>query len=282
MDPKAIIRKLSMAAAGLMALAIMAAGQTAADGEFNTPDQPAAAQSAPTSRSAAVRGAARQDSGAEKDGADDVLPVYNRYLREYRLGPGDVISVEVFGQCPDYCRENISIPPNARVSYPLIKEGLMVAGLTVEQVAAEITKRLDEYIIDPNVTVTLNKVVSSRFSVTGNVVQPGVKVMDRKVSLYDAVQDAGGVSPNGDRKKVVIMNYNKDGRLAKREVNLQEIEQGKADMVYLSPGDQVFVSGKGFNLKKLLMIVTRASSAAALFGLPGVGYINAIPSVGSF
>jgi polysaccharide export outer membrane protein len=281
MDPIAIIKKISMAAAGLMVLAVMAIGQTAADGEFNTPDQPAGAQSAPASRSAAVPGSARQD-GTEMDTADNVLPVYNQYLQEYRLGPGDVISVEVFGQCPDYCRANVPVPPNARLSFPLIKEGLMVGGLTVEQVAAEITKRLDEYIIDPNVTVTLTKVVSSRFSVMGNVAQPGVKVMDRKVSLSDAVQDAGGATPNGDLKKVVIMNYNKDGRLAKRFINLKDIEQGNADMVYLSPGDQVFVSGKGFNLKKLLMIVTRASSAAALFGLPGTGYIGSIQSLGSF
>jgi protein involved in polysaccharide export with SLBB domain len=183
MDPIAIIKKISMAAAGLLALAVMAAGQTAADGEFNTPDQPAAAQSASGSRSSAVPGTPRQDLVAEKDTADDVLPVYNQYLREYRLGPGDIISVEVFGQCPDYCRASIPVPPNARLSFPLIKEGLMVGGLTVEQVAAEITKRLDEYIIDPNVTVTLNRVVSSRFSVMGNVVQPASRYWTER-SVY--------------------------------------------------------------------------------------------------
>ncbi len=42
-----------------------------------------------------------------------VLPYYNNYLSEYRLGPNDVISVEVFGQCPDYCKENITVPPTA-------------------------------------------------------------------------------------------------------------------------------------------------------------------------
>jgi polysaccharide export outer membrane protein len=269
----AIITKASMAAAGLMALAVITAGQTAADGEFNTPDQPVTAKSAPASLPTVPTDTAGQDAAIEKDRADEVLPYYNQYLKEYRLGPGDIISVEVFGQCPDYCRSNVAVPPNARLSYPLIKEGLMVAGLTVEQVAAEITKRLDEFIIDPNVTVTLNKVVSSRFSVMGNVAQPGIRVMDRKISLYDAVLDAGGVTHDGDRKKVVIINYGKDGRLAKHLVNLEEIEAGKADMVFLSPGDQVFVDGKGFSLKKLLMIVTRASSALTLFGVPGVPYI---------
>jgi hypothetical protein len=79
--------------------------------------------------------------------SESVLPYYNNYLKEYRLGPSDMISVEVFGQCPDYCKTGITIPPNARISYPLIREGIMVAGKSVEQVAAEITKKLDEFIM---------------------------------------------------------------------------------------------------------------------------------------
>src|SRR4051794_28043874 len=104
MDAMAIIRKISMAAAGLMALAVITAGQTAADGEFNTPDQPVTAKSAPASLPTVPTDTAGQDAAIEKDGADEVLPYYNQYLKEYRLGPGDIISVEVFGQCPDYCR----------------------------------------------------------------------------------------------------------------------------------------------------------------------------------
>jgi hypothetical protein len=46
------------------------------------------------------------------------------------------------------------------------------------------------------------------------------------------------------------------------------MEKGKADMVYLSPGDQVFVSGKGFSITKVLEIVSRGSSALSLFGIP--------------
>src|SRR5688572_19500033 len=89
-------------------------------------------------------GSAKADSKAvtaEAAADDEILPYYDNYLREYRLGPSDVISVEVFGQCPDYCKTAISIPPNARISYPLIREGIMVAGKTVEQIAAEITKK---------------------------------------------------------------------------------------------------------------------------------------------
>src|ERR1051325_10793703 len=87
------------------------------------------------------------DRADDKAIEDEVLPYYDNYLKEYRLGPSDVISVEVFGQCPDYCKTGITVPPTARISYPLVRQGVLVGGRTVEQVADEITKRLDEYII---------------------------------------------------------------------------------------------------------------------------------------
>lgn len=197
-----------------------------------------------------------------------ILPYYSNYLKEYRLGPSDIISVEVFGQCPDYCIMGKTIPPNARISYPLIRESILVAGKTVEQVAAEITKKLDEFIIDPKVMVTLDKAMSTRYSVMGNVATPGVRVMDRKVSVYEAILEAGGVTKNGDRNKVAVVSYGSDGKLNRRIVSLSAMEKGKADMVFLSPGDQVFVSGKGFTLDKVFDIMGKASIARFLFGVP--------------
>lgn len=201
-------------------------------------------------------------------GDDKVLPYYENYLKEYRLGPSDIISVEVFGQCPDYCINATTIPPNARISYPLIRDGVLVAGKTVEQVAAEITKKLDEFIIDPKVTVTLNKAMATRYAVMGNVATPGVRVMDRKVSVYEAILESGGVTRNGNKDKVYVISYTKDGRLSRTMVSLTAMESGKADMIYLNPGDQVFVSGKGFTLEKFLAVIGQAGAARALMGSP--------------
>ncbi len=199
---------------------------------------------------------------------EDILPYYRNYLREYRLGPSDMITVEVFGQCPDYCVSNRTIPPNARISYPLIRDGILVAGKTVEQVAAEITQKLDEFIIDPKVTVTLDKAMSTRYSVMGNVAAPGVRVMDRKVSVYEAIIESGGVTKNGNKDKVYVVSYAKDGRLERKQVSLSQMESGKADMVFLNPGDQVFVAGKGFTIEKFFDVLGKASAARLLFGSP--------------
>lgn len=202
--------------------------------------------------------------GAEEEA--EILPYYNNYLKEYRLGPNDIITVEVFGQCPDYCKTGITVPPTARISYPLIREGVMVGGKTVEQVADEITKKLDEYIIDPKVTVTLDKAMSVRYSVMGKVSAPGIRVMDRKISVYEAIIEAGGITKDGNKKKIALLRFDNQGRLSRQDINLAEIETGKAPMVFLNPGDQVFVSGKGFTMDKLLDTVGKFSVVRLLFG----------------
>lgn len=206
----------------------------------------------------------------EKEVEDAILPFYNNYLKEYRLGPNDVISIEVFGQCPDYCKTGITVPPTAKIAYPLIREGVFVGGKSVEQIADEITKKLDEYIIDPKVTVTLEKAMSARYSVLGKVAAPGVRVMDRKVSVYEAVVESGGVMKDGDKKRVVIYSYDAQGRINQKVVDLTVIERGKAEMVYLNPGDQVFVPDKGFrlNVQTVFKVLEKASIVRLLFGSP--------------
>ena len=107
-----------------------------------------------------------KDDGGKSDDPEDVeskkiVSYYSNYLEEYRLGPQDIISVEVFGQCPDYCRMDVTVPPTARLSYPLIRDGVFVGGRTVTQVAGDITKRLEEYIIDPKVTTIVSTLATN-------------------------------------------------------------------------------------------------------------------------
>lgn len=269
MSLNGIFRNTILFAALVLApsVAVNAQSPSQADTKVAPAAKPALAVPAASPTPAAGPDDLSKDDSAE---ARAILPVYNNFLKEYRLGPNDVISIEVFGQCPDYCKTAIAVPPTARISYPLIREGVMVGAKTVEEVAAEITKKLDEYIIDPKVTVTLDKAMSARYSVLGKVIVPGVRVLDRKVSVYEAIVESGGVSKDADKKKVVIYSYNGGGRVTSKMVNLTDLEQGKMDMIFLNPGDQVFVSGKGFTLSKVLDVISRLTAFRGIVsgGLP--------------
>ncbi|HEY0544306.1 MAG TPA: polysaccharide biosynthesis/export family protein [Pyrinomonadaceae bacterium] len=194
-----------------------------------------------------------------------VVPYYNNFMMTYRLGPEDVISVSVFGQ-PNYSKANIIVPPDGRISYPLIPDGIFVGGKTTIQIQDELAKKLDEYIIDPKVTVSLDQAKSARYSVLGDVGQPGIKTLTRRVSVYEAIAEAGGVLNTGDKSKVFILRRQTDGNLRPIFVNIKDIERGRAkEMAYLIPGDQVVVPGN--RLKTYQQVIGFASvlSFARLF-----------------
>lgn len=204
--------------------------------------------------------AGRREELSEEEAA--ILPYYNNYLTTYRLGPEDIISVTVFGQ-DRYSRSGIIIPPNGKINYPLIPDGILVAGKTTEQVAAEMTKRLDEYIIDPKITVMLEKAQSARYSVLGDVGTPGIRIMTRRLSVYEALAEAGGVLDTGDKSKVVLLRRQADGTIRPKIINIKKYERGDArEMDYLAAGDQVIVPGnrlkKFQEIMKLLPIVSFA------------------------
>lgn len=197
---------------------------------------------------------ANRREGMNED-AEGAIPYNNNFFSTYRLGPEDVISVSVFG-LDKYSRGNITIPPDGRIDYYMIREGLHVAGKTTRQVADEIAKHLDEYIIDPKVTVSLDKAMSSRYGVVGDVAQPGIRVMSRRLSVYEALAEAGGILPTG-KKQVVVLHWNVDRVMERFTVDIAKIERGQiADNYFLRPGDQIFVPGNRYKtVKEVLNIL---------------------------
>lgn len=201
----------------------------------------------------AERQTLRREDQSEEEAA--ILPYINNFFATTRLGPEDVISVDVFDQ-PNYSRANLTVPPNGRISYPLIGH-LMIAGRTIEELEKEITEKLSEYIREPKVAVQLVQVHSLKFMVIGDVATPGIYEMTRRMSVTEALAKAGYITRFGDLSKVSVLRMQKDGNTIALPVNMKEVERGKAQDVYLVPGDTVVVPGNKFkSVDKVLSVVT--------------------------
>jgi len=199
-----------------------------------------------------------------------IVPYYNNFFTTYRLGPEDVISVSVFNQ-DRYSRAGITVPPSGRISLSLIPGGIFVNGKTVDEVAELIKKKYDEYIIDPQVTVSLDKASSYRYSVIGDVGQPGIRLMSRRLTVTEALAEAGGVLSTGDKSKVVVLRRQANGVLSPIAVNVSAIYKGRApDNTYLVPGDQIVVPGNKLKTLQKIMGFSPILSFARIFtgGLP--------------
>jgi polysaccharide export outer membrane protein len=91
--------------------------------------------------------------------------------------------------------------------------------------------------------------------VIGDVGSPGIRLMTRRLSVTEAISEAGGILPTGSKSRVYVLRKQANGNLQPIPVNVSAIYKGQApDSVYLVPGDQVVVPGN--SLKKWQTLTT--------------------------
>ena len=197
----------------------------------------------------------RREVQSEEEAA--LLPYINNFFTTQRLGPEDVITVDVFEQ-PNYSRPNITIPPSGRINYPHIGQ-VMIAGRTTEEIEKEITEKLSEYIRQPVVTVQIVQVHSLKFLVIGDVAQPGIYEMTRRMTVTEALARAGYVTRHGDLKNVSVLRMQSSGRPTPIPVNIKEVTKGEVEDIFLAPGDTVVVPGNTFKTVEKVLGLLSAS-----------------------
>lgn len=120
----------------------------------------------------------------------------------YQLGPGDQIEISVWKE-PDLTRQMI-IRPDGKISYPLIGE-VQAAGKTVKQLREEISKRLEKYVTDAQVTVLLVQPQTYKIYVTGQVNRPGEFTLSRPADVMQALAMAGGLTPFAKQRNIIVL-----------------------------------------------------------------------------
>jgi polysaccharide export outer membrane protein len=179
--------------------------------------------------------------------------------QDYRLGPLDTVSVNVFRE-PDLSVERRSVSLSGKLSLPLIGE-LPVAGKSTEEVAQDITGLLNaRYLRNASVSVALERAANFTVTVDGEVKKPGVyQIPGARLSLLQAVALGEGVTELADLDEVLIIRTVDEKRYVAR-FDLRDIRAARTPDPQIQQADVIVV---GF------------SQAASLFrigtaALPGV------------
>ena len=123
-------------------------------------------------------------------------------LSIYKLGVGDVISVQVIGE-DDLKREKIRLSDAGTLSFPYLGE-IRVRGLTVGALEEFITKGLKgRYLLNPQVTVTIHEYRS--FFVNGQVDKPGGYPFVPGLTVRKAISMAGGFKERASKEKINVI-----------------------------------------------------------------------------
>jgi polysaccharide export outer membrane protein len=158
----------------------------------------------------------------------------------YVIGANDVLAVNVWKE-PDVTR-SVPVRSDGKISLPLAGE-LQAAGQTPRQLEQEITKRLQSYISDPEVTVIVTESRSQKINILGMVVRPGTYLLSGSTTILDAISMAGGFKDFAKKKSIYVLRASPDGTQKRIPFNYKEVIKGTnpEQNVKLLPGDTLVI-----------------------------------------
>ena len=169
-------------------------------------------------------------------------------IKSYKMAVGDQIQINVWKNSELSLAEPIR--PDGKISMPLVGD-IMAVGLTPEELAKIIEKRLSAYVKKPNVTVILTSLQGhaflSRIRVTGSVTNNISLTYHQGMTVLDAVLEAGSVDLYADSNNTKLHRRMKAGTET-YDIRLEDIMKD-GDMttnVILMPGDIITVPERGF------------------------------------
>ncbi|MBV9209737.1 MAG: polysaccharide biosynthesis/export family protein [Acidobacteria bacterium] len=201
----------------------------------------------------------------------------------YRIGPGDMLDIRVFNR-PQFSRDNVRVDSSGLIRMPLIEGEIRAVCLTESELAAEIARRYQEFLREPQVDVFIKEYNSQPVAVIGAVRLPSRFQMTRRVRLLELLTFAGGLAENAGRSVQVVHtgagatcnaavdseatsgldNYELKETLKGTELANPFVQPG--DVVSIPEAEQIFVVGNVFKPSAIPLreqiTVTRAIAMA--------------------
>ena len=224
-------------------LAVLALAVLAALGAAPMPGAAQASKSKKPSSSAPAQSPAADPSAAPAAGqnrSDKTTPRERGVPEDYVIGAGDVLQISVWKE-PDASVPSVVVRPDGKVAMPLLRE-VEVMGMTPMQAEKAITERLSKLINGADVTVIVTDINSKKVYVVGAVRKEGPLAYTYRMSVMQAISEAGGLNDYAKRKKIYILR-NENGKEYRLFFNYDEVIRGEKteQNVQLLPGDTLVI-----------------------------------------
>jgi protein involved in polysaccharide export with SLBB domain/capsular polysaccharide biosynthesis protein len=113
------------------------------------------------------------------------------WQKHLTLGPADVVNIGLF-MAPELTRNEVSISPDGRVSY-LEAQDILATGLTIDELRNKLDQELSKYRRNPRTIITPVSFKSKRYYILGKIMTKGVYVLDRPMTVLEAIARAHGL-----------------------------------------------------------------------------------------
>ena len=158
----------------------------------------------------------------------------------YRIGPEDVIDFYVHND-RELNRDRVPVRPDGKVSLPLIND-IQAAGLTANELRAQLAQRLSGFFERPEVSVIVREVHSFKVSVQGNVRMPGQYEVKSEATVLDMISRAQGLTEFADKGNIAVIRRSGE-RQQQVKFKWEDATRAREGANFLvQPGDIIIVN----------------------------------------
>ena len=157
----------------------------------------------------------------------------------YKVQPGDIISISVWKE--EDLQRDVLIRPDSAFSFPLIGE-INSKNKSIANITNEIANKLEKFIPQPDVSVSIKQINGNKIYVIGKVNRPGEFALSKPLDVMQALSLAGGTATFAELDDIIILRR-ENGIQHAIPFDYPEVERGKKleQNIILISGDVVVV-----------------------------------------
>jgi polysaccharide export outer membrane protein len=159
---------------------------------------------------------------------------------DFIIGPEDVLEIRVWRE-PDLTTRAV-VRPDGKIGVTLLGD-VQAAGLTATQLKDIVTKKLDKYVEQPEVSVVVAEIRSQMVHLIGAVGRTGAYTLGGPLTVVELLARAGGIAEATRGDQIWIVRQRGNGEIERIPFNYKEYLEGKNlhRNIQLKNGDVVIV-----------------------------------------
>ncbi len=157
---------------------------------------------------------------------------------DHKIAPLDIITIDVVGE-KDLSKE-LRVSTSGTITFPFLGS-IEVKGKTPAEVENLIKEKLGkDYLVNPQVIITVKEYRSRTVSVIGQVNKPGVIALpaEQKLGILEAIAQAGDLAKSANKNRIEVSRNGKTQKFTlddlKKDINPEK-------KFWLEPGDVIYV-----------------------------------------
>jgi len=158
---------------------------------------------------------------------------------DHKIAPLDIINIDVVGE-KDLSKENLRVSSSGTITFPFLGS-VEIKGKTPAEVEDLLKDKLGkDYLVNPQVIVTVKEYRSRTVSVIGQVNKPGNIALpaEQRMGILEAIAQAGDLAKSANKNRIEV---SRKGRTQKFTLDDLKKDTSPDKKFWLEPGDVIYV-----------------------------------------